>query len=178
MQGSRPATLFWDLLPAVCIATASAWCAKSCWNASAIPWKAIRPAWDGPSVKNCSTPTAIYVKPVLDLMKKVTVPGIAHITGGGFEGNIPRVLPDNCRVVIRAGSWEIPEIFRLLKREAALDDDEMHRTFNMGVGLVLIMPGDQADRARSILGENGLKSWIIGEVKPRSGQDKALEFMP
>ena len=123
------------------------------------------------------TPTAIYVKPVLDLMKTIAVSGIVHITGGGFEGNIPRVLPDTCRMVIRVGSWDVPEIFHFLKKEAALDDDEMHRTFNMGVGLVLIVPGDQADRAGSILRESGVRSWIIGEVKVRAEGNKALELV-
>ncbi len=123
------------------------------------------------------TPTAIYVRPVLDLMKQITVPGIAHITGGGFEGNIPRVLPHDCRVVIRAGSWDVPGIFQFLQKEAALDDDEMHRTFNMGVGLVLVLPADEVDRAGGILRESGVNSWIIGEVKPRTEGDNALEFV-
>lgn len=122
------------------------------------------------------TPTAIYVKPVLDLMKNITVSGMVHITGGGFQGNIPRVLPDNCKLVIRGGSWDVPEIFHFLQREAALDDDEMHRTFNMGVGLALIIPGDQVDRAGSVLLESGVRSWIIGEIKPRSEGSTALLF--
>jgi phosphoribosylformylglycinamidine cyclo-ligase len=120
------------------------------------------------------TPTIIYVKPVLDLYSKVALSGMAHITGGGFIGNIPRVIPDHLSVVIRKGAWETPRIFDIVRREAALDDHEMFRTFNMGVGLVVILPQDQTDRAVEILRGHRVRTWIIGEVMPRAATGEAI----
>jgi phosphoribosylformylglycinamidine cyclo-ligase len=118
------------------------------------------------------TPTVIYVKPVLELCRAVPVSGMAHITGGGFVGNIPRVLPSRCTVAITKGSWPVPPIFDLIQRDAGLDDFEMYRTFNMGVGFVVIVSQDQTEAALQNLRSNGMSSWIIGEVisRPESGE--------
>ena len=110
------------------------------------------------------TPTAIYVKPVLDLLDRVRISAIAHITGGGFIGNIPRVIPETCRVIIRKGAWEVPPIFHMLQREAGLEDREMFQTFNMGVGLVLILSRDQVDKSLAILQSHNVQAWGIGEI--------------
>jgi phosphoribosylformylglycinamidine cyclo-ligase len=120
------------------------------------------------------TPTTIYVKPVLDLIAQVKVLGMAHITGGGFPGNIPRVLPDSCKALIRKGSWEVPPIFKMLQQEAGLDDDEMFRTFNMGVGMVIIVPADQAHKAVGILETHGVETFVLGEVVPREPGDEPI----
>ncbi len=122
-------------------------------------------------------PTVIYVKPVLELLEKASVAGIVHITGGGFIGNIPRVVPDSCRVMIRMGSWEIPSVFDLIRREAALDYHEMFSTFNMGVGLVVILPSDQADSAISHLQQKHMRAWIIGEVKTGRSGGETVKFV-
>jgi len=113
------------------------------------------------------TPTAIYVKPVLDLLDCVRISAIAHITGGGFIGNIPRVIPETCRVMIRKGAWEVPPIFHMLQREAGLEDREMFQTFNMGVGLVLILSRDQVDKSLAILQSHNVEAWGIGEIGVR-----------
>ncbi|MEI7448800.1 MAG: phosphoribosylformylglycinamidine cyclo-ligase [Desulfomonile sp.] len=113
------------------------------------------------------TPTAIYVKPVLDLLDRVRISAIAHITGGGFIGNIPRVIPETCRVMIRKGAWEVPPIFHMLQREAGLEDREMFQTFNMGVGLVLILSRDQVDKSLAILQSHNVAAWGIGEIGVR-----------
>jgi len=113
------------------------------------------------------TPTSIYVRPVLHLKKDVAPSAMAHITGGGFVGNLPRVLPDSCSVVIHRDSWETPPIFHIMRREAGLDDEEMFRTFNMGVGFVLILRQDRADAALEHFRANGVRAWIVGEVTPR-----------
>jgi phosphoribosylformylglycinamidine cyclo-ligase len=123
------------------------------------------------------TPTAIYVKPVLDLCGEVPVLGMAHITGGGFTGNLPRVLPVNCSVSIRIGSWEVPRIFDILRKEAHLDDGDMYQTFNMGIGYMIIVRQDHVDRSLDRLNRSGLRSWLIGEVKPRNGQEDAVHFV-
>lgn len=122
------------------------------------------------------TPTTIYVKPVLQLCRAVSVSGMAHITGGGFDGNIPRILPPDSAVSITKGSWPIPPIFSLVQRDAGLDDFEMYRTFNMGVGLVVIVSPDSTDAALSNLKNSGMQAWGIGEVIPRPDSGEAVVF--
>jgi phosphoribosylformylglycinamidine cyclo-ligase len=122
------------------------------------------------------TPTAIYVKPILQLCRAVPVSGMAHITGGGFVGNIPRVLPAGCAVAIIKGSWPVPPIFDLIRRDAGLDDFEMYRTFNMGVGFVVIVSQDRTEPALESLRSNGMNSWIIGEVISRPDSGEAILF--
>jgi phosphoribosylformylglycinamidine cyclo-ligase len=123
------------------------------------------------------TPTAIYVRPVLETLKTVPISAMAHITGGGFQGNIPRVVPGSCSVRVSKGSWEPPAIFSMLGRDAGLDDTEMFRTFNMGIGMVLTVPPEHASRAQEILAANNTRPLIIGEVedRPRSGEAIVLE---
>jgi phosphoribosylformylglycinamidine cyclo-ligase len=118
------------------------------------------------------TPTFIYVKPVLSLLGDVHVSGMAHITGGGFIGNIPRVVPPSCSVLIRKGSWDVLPIFNMLQRESHLDDEEMFRTFNMGIGFVITLPQDQSDEAQRHLQSNGFSTSVIGEVqaRPKAGE--------
>jgi phosphoribosylformylglycinamidine cyclo-ligase len=94
-------------------------------------------------------PTTIYVKQVLDLVAKGGIKGIAHITGGGFTDNIPRVFPKGLGVEIDAGSWEVPPIFKWLQEQGGVDDAEMRRTFNMGIGMVLIVNEAVAERILS-----------------------------
>jgi phosphoribosylformylglycinamidine cyclo-ligase len=122
------------------------------------------------------TPTLIYVKPVLDLLAKTRVSGIAHITGGGFIGNIPRIVPDACTVTIRKRCWDVPRIFDIVQREAGLDDREMFETFNMGIGLVLIVPRGQADQALSRLSSARIPAWPIGEITSRPETGDAIRL--
>ncbi|MFC1835121.1 phosphoribosylformylglycinamidine cyclo-ligase [Thermodesulfobacteriota bacterium] len=121
-------------------------------------------------------PTAIYVKPVLELLKTVKVSGMIHITGGGFQGNIPRVLPDSCSVFIRRDSWVPQAIFGILQRDAGLDDDEMFRTFNMGIGFMITVPQDEAQAALGQLEANGASCTVIGEVTARSTENEVVQF--
>jgi phosphoribosylformylglycinamidine cyclo-ligase len=111
------------------------------------------------------TPTRIYVKPVLDLLKAVPVHAMAHITGGGLTGNLPRVLPPGCRAVIESGSWTVPPIFALLQERGKIADAEMLRTFNVGIGLVLVVAPEHADHCRALLASGGETAWIIGDVR-------------
>jgi len=122
------------------------------------------------------TPTVIYVKPILQLCRAVSVSGMAHITGGGFIGNIPRVLPHECAVAIAKGSWPVPPIFSLIQRDAALDDFEMYRTFNMGVGFVVVVNQDRTEAALENLRSNGMQTWVIGEVISRTDAAEAVVF--
>ncbi|MCH5231276.1 MAG: phosphoribosylformylglycinamidine cyclo-ligase [Muribaculaceae bacterium] len=110
------------------------------------------------------TPTKIYVKPVLEVIENADVHGIAHITGGGFDENIPRILPENCGVEIREGSWEIPGIFSLLEKYGKVPHREMFNIFNMGIGMVLALHPDDAATAIKILTEWGERASVIGKV--------------
>src|SRR6185295_8626428 len=95
------------------------------------------------SITGLLEPTRIYVKPVLKLLQRVPVKGLAHITGGGLTGNVPRILPKKTRAVIRKASWPQPEVFGWLQRAGNVAEDEMHRVFNCGIGMVVVVaPGD------------------------------------
>ncbi len=115
------------------------------------------------------TPTVIYVKPVLNLMKKVSVHGVAHITGGGFDENIPRILPDGLGAEIVPGSWNILPIFRFLEKHGEIPHREMFNIFNMGIGMVLAVSPADADAALASLRESGLEPSVIGKVVKGSG---------
>ncbi|KJJ83748.1 phosphoribosylaminoimidazole synthetase [Candidatus Omnitrophus magneticus] len=109
-------------------------------------------------------PTHIYVKPVLELSNLIEIKGIAHITGGGFYDNIPRIMPKNCKVVIKRASWEMPEVYKMLMKKTVLRDEELFRTFNMGIGMILVINKKNADKTVKTLLKYKLKSWVIGEV--------------
>ena len=112
------------------------------------------------------TPTKIYVKPVLEILKSYDVHGIAHITGGGFDENIPRILPENCSVEIRKGSWEIPGVFKLLEKYGKIPPREMFNIFNMGIGMVLAVNANDVGDVIKILTEWGENASVIGKVIP------------
>jgi phosphoribosylformylglycinamidine cyclo-ligase len=114
-------------------------------------------------------PTRIYVKPVLRLLSTIdyrlsTIKGIAHITGGAFYDKIARILPDNVFVRIDKSSWVVPKIFRLIQGKGGIEDQEMYHTFNMGVGMVVMVRPQAAKSAIAGLAQGGLRSWVIGAV--------------
>jgi phosphoribosylformylglycinamidine cyclo-ligase len=119
-------------------------------------------------------PTAIYVKPVLGLLEKVPVAGIVHITGGGFLENIPRVLPAHTRAVIHRDSWPVPPLFPLLHQTALqqgrIEERELFTTWNMGIGMVLIVAAEHEAAAISALHEYSCKAYRIGEIEACEGQ--------
>ena len=110
------------------------------------------------------TPTKIYVKSVLDLIDKINVKGICHITGGGFYENIPRILPEGVDAKIDVGSWDIPPVFKLLQRKWNITDEEMFGTFNMGVGMMIIVGEKDAEQAIQILKEAEEGAKIKGKI--------------
>ncbi len=109
-------------------------------------------------------PTKIYVKPVLAMQSGIRLKGLAHITGGGFIENIPRVLPSGVNVEIECGSWPVPPIFRLLQKEGNISRSDMYRTFNMGIGMVIIVSPDEADEVMRIAAQHGETAYRIGRV--------------
>jgi phosphoribosylformylglycinamidine cyclo-ligase len=115
-------------------------------------------------------PTRIYVRTVLALLRDFPIHGMAHITGGGITGNVPRILHDRWDVALALGSWPVPSIFGLLARLGDLSDDELFQTFNMGIGFVLVVPPGVADALVARAVELGERAWRIGTVMPGSGQ--------
>ena len=105
-----------------------------------------------------------YLKEVHPLATSGRLHALAHITGGGILENLDRVIPEGLSARVRLGSWQVPQEFATVQRLAALDDDEMHRTFNMGVGMVLVLPESEADSVVGELQEGGLAAWRLGEV--------------
>jgi len=120
-------------------------------------------------------PTRIYVKPVLATMEKVAVKGMAHITGGGLLENIPRVLPQNTQAKLDEARWPRPAIFDWLQRHGHIDRTEMHRTFNCGVGMVLVVAKKDAQAAIESLKEHGVEAYEIGAIVERKeGEPQAV----
>ncbi len=110
------------------------------------------------------TPTQIYVKPVLELMKQVAVHGVSHITGGGFYENIPRCIPQGLMARVNKSAVKVLPIFDLIAKEGNIPERDMFNTFNMGVGMVLVVPANQADRAKEVLKAQGQECYMIGEI--------------
>ena len=110
------------------------------------------------------TPTKIYVRQVLDVIRNCDVHGICHVTGGGFDENLPRVLREGQGIEIEEGSWEILPVFRMLEKWGGVPHREMFNIFNMGIGMVIVLDASEADKAISILSAHGEKAQVIGRV--------------
>ncbi|MBI4336040.1 MAG: phosphoribosylformylglycinamidine cyclo-ligase [Candidatus Omnitrophica bacterium] len=121
-------------------------------------------------------PTRIYVKPILSLLpetgarRPATIKGIAHITGGAFYGKIPRIIPKDKTFVIRRNSWRVPKIFEAIQKKGRISEKEMFTCFNMGIGMVVVVGKNFADKVINRLARYDLRSWIIGEVARGSGE--------
>jgi phosphoribosylformylglycinamidine cyclo-ligase len=122
-------------------------------------------------------PTRIYVKPLLELFKQVDVHALSHITGGGFWENIPRVLPESAKAVVKGDSWQWPSIFNWLQDNGNITTHEMYRTFNCGVGMVLVVPADKLEQSLSILTELGENAWHIGEIHDAVTGEEQVEIV-
>ncbi|MDH5544849.1 MAG: phosphoribosylformylglycinamidine cyclo-ligase [Gammaproteobacteria bacterium] len=110
------------------------------------------------------TPTRIYVKSILSLKQKVSIKALAHITGGGLLENLPRVMPQNTCAMIDGNSWSMPPVFDWLQKQANIETKEMLRTFNCGIGMVVIVSAEEADQAIAELETTGEQAWLIGEI--------------
>jgi phosphoribosylformylglycinamidine cyclo-ligase len=128
---------------------------------------------DKPLGEALLTPTKIYVKAILALHGQGSPKGIAHITGGGFIENIPRILPSGLCAVINTKAWEIPPIFKLLQKFGNLEESEMHNIYNMGIGMVVAAPPEEAENTLNILRAQGETAYLIGEVSNGTG----VEFL-
>jgi len=117
-------------------------------------------------------PTRIYVKSLLALHQRFDIHALAHITGGGLPENIPRVLPDNTKAVVDLQSWQRPKVFRWLQRHGNVAEQEMLRTFNCGLGMVVCVSAKDADAAMKLLTENGETAWRLGEIQATDGPSR------
>ena len=128
-------------------------------------------------VEELLTPTRIYVKSILNLRRDFRINGVAHITGGGLLENVPRVLPNGCKAIIRKNSWEIPPIFRLLEDAGNLDEVELFRTFNCGIGMVLAVPDSESEEVLIRLSGLNEHAFVIGEVAKCEAGKECVELV-
>lgn len=127
------------------------------------------PGIDGTLGEELLTPTRIYVKPLLEVLRTYSVHGLAHVTGGGFYENIPRMLPDGCGVDIDFGSWPVHPIFSLLEEYGSLSKKDMFSAFNMGIGMIAVVPEKDHTNVIRTLESQGEKAFIIGRVTNGAG---------
>ena len=119
-------------------------------------------------------PTRIYVQPMLALMQEVKVKGLAHITGGGITENIPRILPAGTAAAIDTSTWQQGPVFDFLQEHGGIETAEMRRTFNCGVGMVVVVADDDAERTIAQLNESGERAWRVGQIEPGAADVKYL----
>ncbi|KEA62728.1 Phosphoribosylformylglycinamidine cyclo-ligase [Marinobacterium lacunae] len=134
------------------------------------------PMGDTTLAKALMEPTRIYVKPLLKLIRESQVNALSHITGGGLLENIPRVLPKQAKAVIDTTSWEIPPVFKWLQEQGNVDQREMYRTLNCGVGMVICVPTEKADEALALLANEGETAWIIGSIEEAEAGEEQVEL--
>ena len=120
-------------------------------------------------------PTRIYVKSLLALMRELPVKGLAHITGGGLTGNVPRILPETLTARLSRAAWPLPPLFQWLQRQGQIADAEMHRVFNCGIGMVVVVAAEQCAAAVSLLQAAGETVYVLGSIAPRgAGEEQTL----
>jgi phosphoribosylformylglycinamidine cyclo-ligase len=123
------------------------------------------------------TPTKIYVNSIQSMIKNLPVLSLAHITGGGFEDNITRVIPNACSIVMHKRSWDVPPIFAFLQKAGKIKDHEMMRTFNNGLGLVAVVPEKAVQDVLERLNVLGEKAFVIGEIVERKDRKERIEWV-
>jgi phosphoribosylformylglycinamidine cyclo-ligase len=123
------------------------------------------------------TPTRIYAKQILTLLEHFPIKGIAHITGGGITQNLPRVFPTGVRAKITRKAWSAPPIFEVMSRVGKVDREEMYRVFNMGIGLILVVPPDSVPGVLAQVAALGDRGWQIGEIVASTGTESEVEYV-
>jgi phosphoribosylformylglycinamidine cyclo-ligase len=122
-------------------------------------------------------PTKIYVRTVLNIVRDFNIGGIAHITGGGITGNLPRVIPKGCKAIVRKGSWNVPAIFAFLKEKGNLSEEEMFQTFNNGIGMILIVRPKEVEDVMDRLNSLGEESFVMGEIGKTEKEQEKIELI-
>jgi phosphoribosylformylglycinamidine cyclo-ligase len=122
-------------------------------------------------------PTRIYVRSVLAAIRETgAVKALAHITGGGFVENIPRVLPDGIVAEINGDAWRMPDVFRWVMKLGGIEEAEMGRTFNCGIGMIAVVAAERADAVAKVLADAGETVWTIGRLRARAGDEPRVEI--
>ncbi len=122
-------------------------------------------------------PTIVYVPTILSLIRDLPIHGLVHITGGGIDENIIRVIPDACKAVIQKDSWQPPPVFTVLQKEGNIPDVEMQRTFNNGIGMVIVVPDQSAQEVMDRLGAMDEEAHFIGEIESRENNESQTEWV-
>lgn len=144
--------------------------------ADKLDWRAENEELNGSLAAALLAPTRIYVRPVLNLIRDFTVKALVHVTGGGFAGNVPRVLPEAVRACIDLGSWPQPPIFDLLQRHGAIPEQEMLRVFNCGIGMIAVVPAEETSDVIERLQALGERAYPIGRLERRAPGEPTLRF--
>lgn len=121
-------------------------------------------------------PTRIYVKSTLKLINASEVHAMCHVTGGGFQENLPRILPEDCKAVVDTNSWQWPAVFDWLQDAGNVKTAEMFRTFNCGVGMIIVVPENKVSDALALLNAEGEQAWLLGDITTREGDEAQVEF--
>lgn len=135
------------------------------------------PELDRPLGEVLLTPTRIYAKQIRALIQEFPIKGIAHITGGGITENLPRIFPDGVRARIHRTNWMVPPVFEALARLGRIDREEMYRVFNMGVGLMVVLPAASVKPLLARVADFGDQGWLIGEMVAASGDAPQVEYV-
>lgn len=122
-------------------------------------------------------PTIIYVHSILSLLRDLPIHGLVHITGGGIDENIIRVIPASCKALVHKNSWETPPVFKLLQKEGGVSDAEMHKTFNNGIGMILVVPEKSVEEVLDRLGAMEERAYFIGEITERINNEKQTQWV-
>jgi phosphoribosylformylglycinamidine cyclo-ligase len=146
--------------------------------AGRVELRAEHPALNGSLASALLAPTRIYVKPILHLLREFTVKGMVHVTGGGFPGNVPRVLPKSVRARIDPTAWPRPPVFGLIQELGGIPEGEMLRVFNCGIGMILIVRREEAREVIERLHALGERAYVVGEVEARGQDDAPLLLDP
>jgi phosphoribosylformylglycinamidine cyclo-ligase len=146
-------------------------------EAGNLPLDAMIEGLDEPLGMTLLKPTRIYVKSILNIIKYFNIRGIVHITGGGFTDNIPRIVPGPCRAVIRKGSWPVLPIFKLIQKVGSVEDEEMLRVFNMGIGMIIIVAEKDQNEIMERLEKLGEKCYLLGTIEKRENDQPNVSFV-
>ncbi len=150
---------------------------KICFDRCGYDVNSIIPDFGKPLGEVLLTPTRIYCSSVINLVRDLSIHGLAHITGGGIDENIIRIIPKACKVIVQKDSWEVPPIFQFLQEAGSVSDTEMHRTFNNGIGMVAVVPEDSVQDVIDRLVAMDEKAFVIGEIASREGYEKQVEWV-
>ncbi len=150
---------------------------KICFDKCKYDVDSIIPDLENPLGEVLLTPTRIYCSTVLSLVRDLPIHGLAHITGGGIDENIIRIIPQACKAIVEKSSWEVPPVFHFLQKAGSVSDFEMHRTFNNGIGMIAVVPEKFAQDVLDRLGAMDEKAFVIGEIASREGAEQQVQWV-